>query len=323
MTKIPDISETKRRTVKILRGHVPRSPAAKRSNFYLLRNGYSFGLDTSLTQNQNLPSAPEEERTQTETLFTNEASHSRGLTIIELLAVIAIIGILAAILLPITARARDSAKVAACQSNLRALGTAVYLFAADHEDHTPPNINPEVDPPRLDDLSGSFVGGPSGDVRTLGWLIPEEFGGPPKSPNRYLDTPSVLFCPSLSGKVYAASDEYKRPEEISSSNPIRRTGYAWIYRIPRKEDAHNYGDGYFAENPNHKVTVANQNVPLIFDFGWTKGYGDQGPIISFPSHRNVINVLHLGGHITTVTHAEANQYDGYDALYRFLAGDPK
>ncbi|HLS28217.1 MAG TPA: prepilin-type N-terminal cleavage/methylation domain-containing protein, partial [Opitutales bacterium] len=54
---------------------------------------------------------------------------SGGLTLIELLAVIAVIGILAAILIPITARARDSAKVAACQSNLRELGKAVFLFA--------------------------------------------------------------------------------------------------------------------------------------------------------------------------------------------------
>ncbi|MEX2380941.1 MAG: prepilin-type N-terminal cleavage/methylation domain-containing protein [Opitutales bacterium] len=251
------------------------------------------------------------------------SSNRRALTLIELLAVIAIIGILAAILIPVTGRMRDSAKVAACQSNLRELGTAVYLFAGDNNDHTPPNINPEVDPPELADLSGTFVGGPGGDVRTLGWLLPEKYGGPPESPNEYLDTPAVLFCPSLSNKVYAASDEYKRPEEISRNNPIRRTGYAWIYRIERKQDAHNYGDGYFAENPNHKVTVENRNVPYAFDFGWVKGYGDQGPIISIPSHRNVINVLHLGGHITTITHDEANKHDGYDALYRFLAGDTK
>lgn len=246
-----------------------------------------------------------------------------GMTLAELLTVLAVIGILAAILIPVTSRARDSAKVAACQSNLRELGTAVYLFAADHDDHTPPNINPELDPPELDDMAGTFVGGPGGDVRTLGWLIPEEYGGPPGSPNRYIDNPSVLFCPSLSDNVYAASDEYKRPEEISRQNPIRRTGYAWIYRIPRKEDHHNYGDGFFARNPNHKVTVENKNVPYAFDFGWTKGYGHQGPIISIPSHRNAINVLHLGGHITTISHAEADKHDGYDALYRFLAGDPK
>jgi len=248
---------------------------------------------------------------------------SGGLTLIELLAVIAVIGILAAILIPITARARDSAKVAACQSNLRELGKAVFLFATDHEDHTPPNINPEVDPPRLDDLSGTFVGGPGGDVRTLGWLIPEKYEGPPGSKNQYIDTPHVLFCPNLSGKVYRASDEYDPPDKISLKNPIRRTGYAWIYRIPRTADHHNYGDGFFERNPNHKVTVENPNVPYAFDFGWPQGSGHQGPIISIPSHHNVMNVLHLGGQITSVRLQEANKHDGYDALYRFLAGEVK
>lgn len=246
-----------------------------------------------------------------------------AMTLIEFLAALAITGVLAAILIPIASRARDSAKVAACQSNLRELGTAVYLYASDHGDHTPPNINPEIDPPELADMSGTFVGGPDGDVRTLGWLIPEEYGGPPGAPNRYIDTPATLFCPGLSRKVYAASDEYKRPEEISKDNPIRRTGYVWIYRVPRKEDHHNYADGFFTQNPNHKVTVENKNVPYAFDFGWSKGYGDQGPIISIPSHRNVINVLHLGGHITSVPIAEADKHDGYDALYQFLAGMPK
>lgn len=252
--------------------------------------------------------------------FELKTANRRAMTLIELLAVIATVGILAAIPIPVTGKARDSARVSKCQSNLRQLGAAVYLYAGDHNDFTPPNRNPEEEGSPLADLSGTFVGGPGGDVRTLGWLIPEEYGGPPGSPNRYLDTPEALFCPGLSPKVYAASPEYKRPEEISPTNPIRRTGYAWIYRIPRDEGAHNYGDGYSRENPNHRTTVQNLNVPYAFDFGWTKGYGDQGAIISIPSHRNLINVLHLGGHITTITIDEANKHDGYDALYRFLAG---
>jgi len=46
-------------------------------------------------------------------------------------------------------------------------------------------------------------------------------------------------------------------------------------------------------------------------------------MISSPAHRNAINVLHLGGHITTISHAEADKHDGYDALYRFLADGSK
>jgi prepilin-type N-terminal cleavage/methylation domain-containing protein len=68
-------------------------------------------------------------------------NHSRciaaAFTLIELLTVIAIIGILAAILIPVVGRVRESARSAVCLSNLRQIGTAALLFSEANKDKLP------------------------------------------------------------------------------------------------------------------------------------------------------------------------------------------
>ena len=64
----------------------------------------------------------------------------RGFTLIELLVVIAIIAILAAILFPVFARARENARRASCQSNMKQLGLAVMQYTQDYDEKYPTGV---------------------------------------------------------------------------------------------------------------------------------------------------------------------------------------
>lgn len=61
----------------------------------------------------------------------------RAFTLIELLAVIAIIGVLAGMIIVGSSKAREAAHRATCVSNLRQIGAAAYLYAQDNKGKFP------------------------------------------------------------------------------------------------------------------------------------------------------------------------------------------
>jgi prepilin-type N-terminal cleavage/methylation domain-containing protein len=61
----------------------------------------------------------------------------RAFTLVELLVVIAVITILAALLFPVFAQAREGARRTSCLSNLHQLGSAICMYVSDYDDRFP------------------------------------------------------------------------------------------------------------------------------------------------------------------------------------------
>jgi prepilin-type N-terminal cleavage/methylation domain-containing protein/prepilin-type processing-associated H-X9-DG protein len=82
------------------------------------------------------------------TLQTGRAIMKRkAFTLIELLVTIAIISILASILFPVFARARENARRASCLSNMKQLGLAMMMYVQDYDECYPNAVRGTTDPP--------------------------------------------------------------------------------------------------------------------------------------------------------------------------------
>lgn len=118
------------------------------------------------------------------------SSRSQSFTLIELLVVMGIIAVLAVLLLPVLASAKQAARKAACLSNLRQIGLAIHAYAEDNEGRIPygPKAPPFTSPSSFYPSTGaptSLLSLQNGSPVALGLLLDYYLAAEPK----------VLFCP--------------------------------------------------------------------------------------------------------------------------------
>jgi prepilin-type N-terminal cleavage/methylation domain-containing protein/prepilin-type processing-associated H-X9-DG protein len=113
-----------------------------------------------------------------------------GFTLIELLVVIAIISILASILFPVFARARENARRTSCLSNLKQIGTAAMMYAQDFDESL---------------FSSYFPSYPGGANHWFFRVSPYIKSGTGNDWSQYKPSNDIRICPSGLGTGFSYS----------------------------------------------------------------------------------------------------------------------
>ena len=198
--------------------------------------------------------------------LTHRRSRS-GFTLVEILTVIAITSVLAAILFPVTMQARRRSHLSVCTNNLRQMGASVLQYAADYDDALP------------------FAPAP-----TTQWQARVGIGGHTPSEATYLRSlPSLI---AVLAPYHATQPIFVCA--LDTMDPVFRESDPVFYKETWHEQV---GSSYDYDDKSALVSrhLSEYPAPSQSPVMWDLGYVEPAPVTSR-------NVLFIDGHVTVLPH---------------------
>jgi prepilin-type N-terminal cleavage/methylation domain-containing protein len=179
-----------------------------------------------------------------------------GFSLVELLVVIAVIGLLLSILVPALGRARGQADVITCKARLRQLGLGALMYAEDNEARLA--VDPAMlGPSHENGLTGKWVDNPHLDLVQL--------------LTSYVETPELYYCQTWKNEAYLFSPENVAKGEMGyfyfsvEKQPLGNGGLSTFLYSPRAGDPMVY--------PRRLKNTMRAQTWIASDF-WFSGKGD-------------------------------------------------